>query len=329
MAQSDFEALLEAGAEDASALTKGYLSPMLTSVGFGLVSGWNNTARTHQKWGFDISISGGFLSIPTDEYYYRTDNIGLMNTVQINGTEAPTIFGPDGEENRPEYRFRDPDTGDVADFTGPEGIDLPQAMDDIFGIRKSFLPVPMIQFGLGLPTSTDIRFRFVPKIRVGEDTRFNIWGIGFQHNLMQYLSNEPKFDLSAFVGYTHVGVESDLRSAEITTDNDVISSDGRGLVSLNSWSVLGMISRDVSVFTFYSQLGYNFVSSRTRVEGTFSYESGGELKSSTDPVDFNLTSSGPRFTLGMRVKLWAITLHSSYSFQKYNALELGFGFSVN
>ena len=47
-----------------------------------------------------------------------------------------------------------------------------------------------------------------------------------------------------------------------------------------------------------------------------------------DPVKFDVGSSGPRFTAGMRLKLAVITFHADYTIQKYKALSVGFGINV-
>ncbi len=328
--QNDFTALLEAGGEDAEQLIEGYMKPLYIVAGYGLAGGWSNTAGVHQVMGFDLSISAGFLRVPEADLFYRTDNLGLKNTVQLNGNTAPTVFGPSGEEYRPQYRFTDPEDNETVDYTGPEGIGLTEEMNDIFGINKPVAPLPTINIGFGLPAGTDLRIRWLPAIKLGEDSDIRFWGLGVQHRLNPYFGwHEQKFDVSGFVGFSSMKVQTDLRNDVVTTENEVISSDGKGSVRLQSLVLRGIISKDLSVFTFYGSFGYTQILSQTAVSGTFTYESGTELKTVSDPIDSRFNAGGPSFTAGMRVKLLALTLHSSYTFQRYNSLEVGLGIYVN
>ncbi len=326
----DFAALLESGSDDAELLVEGYLKPLYTAAGFGLAGGWSNTAAPHDVLGVDLTLSVGFLRIPDKDLFYRTDQLGLQNTTQVNGNQAPTIFGPSGEEIRPEYTFTDPETGETASFTGPEGIGLAEQMKDFIGINKSIAPVPMANLGIGLPAGTDLRIRWLPAIRVGEDTDFNFWGLGVQHSLKPYFGlSEKNFELSAFAGITSFRVKTDLRNDVVTTENDVVSADGEGISRLQSWLVKGMISRELSVFTFYGGVGYTFVRTKTEVNGTFLYESGQEQTVVEDPIDFIYNTGGPSLTAGVRMKLLVFSLHGSYTLQRYNSFELGFGITVH
>ncbi|MCA6078010.1 DUF6588 family protein [Fulvivirga sedimenti] len=327
---SDFAALLESGSDDAELLIEGYLKPLYTAAGFGLSGGWSNTAATHDVLGVDLTLSVGFLNVPDKDLFYRTDNLGMVNTTQVNGNQAPTVFGPSGEELRPEYEFTDPETGETATFTGPEGIDLADGMNDLLGINKSMAPVPMANLGIGLPAGTDLRIRWLPAIRVGDDTNFNFWGIGVQHSLKPYFGLQDKtFELSAFAGITSFRVKTDLRNDVITTENDVISTNGEGITRLQSMLFRGMISKELSVFTFYGGVGYTFVTTTTEVNGTFIYDSGQEQTVVDDPIDFKYNFGGPSVTAGVRVKLLVFSLHSSYTIQRYNSFELGFGITVH
>ncbi|MEJ2003868.1 MAG: hypothetical protein P8X57_02650 [Cyclobacteriaceae bacterium] len=328
--QNDFTALLEAGGEDAEKLIAGYLKPLYTAGGYGLAGGWMNTAGTHNVLGVDLTLSASFLGVPDSDLFYNTSDLGMNNTEQLNGDSAPTIFGPSGEEFRPQYRFTDPDDGEMVEYTGPEGIGLAEQMKDLTGIDKPIAPLPTVNLGFGLPANTDLRLRWLPAIRVGDDSNIRFWGIGVQHGLKPYFGlYERDFDLSGFIGFTSMRMKTDLRNAVVTTENEVISTDGEGSMRLRSLVIRGAVSKDLSVFTFFGAVGYTHVTSRTEVTGSYTYESGSEIKTVVDPIDFKLNTGGPSFTAGMRIKLLAITLHTSYTFQRYNSLELGFGINVN
>ncbi|NQZ77234.1 MAG: hypothetical protein HRT61_14205 [Ekhidna sp.] len=59
-AQVDFGTFLEASAEDANTLLENYLRPAFLGFGYGINSGWYNTAKPHKLLGFDfIGVSQG------------------------------------------------------------------------------------------------------------------------------------------------------------------------------------------------------------------------------------------------------------------------------
>ena len=62
----NLEYLLLASQKDQSLLFKKYVSPMVTSVNFGMGSGWSHSAKTHKKLGFDITISLNTFFIPSN-----------------------------------------------------------------------------------------------------------------------------------------------------------------------------------------------------------------------------------------------------------------------
>ncbi|MEP2026184.1 DUF6588 family protein, partial [Reichenbachiella sp.] len=101
----------------------------------------------------------------------------------------------------------------------------------------------------------------------------------------------------------------------------------------NNTSIQALVSKKLSILTLYGGLGYNIVSSGIKVEGTIeNYELTdivtGEPYTVEDPVDFKYDGGSTfRATFGMRLKLAFLTLHSDYTFQKYNMLSVGLGMS--
>lgn len=175
----------------------------------------------------------------------------------------------------------------------------------------------MLQLGFGLPKGIDIKLRLIPKIDLG-DGKFNLFGIGVMHDVKQYIpgiKNLP-FDLSAFVGYT--GMKLDVPLDPSANPNQ------KGIFEVKATTIQGIISKKISVVTFYGGLGYNIAKSNLALLGT--YDIGGTMV--TNPVDLNFAASGTRLTTGMRLKLAVFTFHADYTLQKYNALTFGFGINV-
>ena len=111
----------------------------------------------------------------------------------------------------------------------------------------------------------------------------------------------------------------------------VQTTDGQGTFDVNSWTFQALVSKEISVITFYGGIGYNTISSNFKMTGTYSVQDANDASLSvdiTDPVDANFPLSGGRATVGIRLKLAVFTFHSDYTFQKYNTITAGFGISV-
>ena len=109
VAQSDLDNLIKGSTEDANYLVKGYITPALNTVGYGLNQGWYNTAKPHKVLGFDLTITAAAISIPSADLSYRVEN-SKLSTIDLvtptptgGGANVPTIFGSDVA---PTYRFR-------------------------------------------------------------------------------------------------------------------------------------------------------------------------------------------------------------------------------
>lgn len=325
--EEDLSKFLSAGKADASKLISAYTQPMITSLSYGMTGGWYNTAKAHKTLGFDLGVTVSAAFMPTSENYFNPQKLGLSSNVTYenldrgNNNQAPTIFGPKDEN---EYTF----SGDLDDdgdnesvvISGPEGFNLKKDL----GIAAA--PVPMIQLGVGIIKNTDLKVRFIPKQTVGS-SEISMFGIGVMHDIKQHIKGIKllPFDLSALVAYNSVKGSTDLRSSGGASPD---SDDGKGTYKFNSWVIQGIISKKVSVLTFYAGVGYNMVKTNVDVTGTYTINASPAAFELTNPVSIDFKNNSMRFTAGMRLKLGPVYFNGDYTLQKYNTLSLGFGFSV-
>jgi hypothetical protein len=317
-AQEDVDQLLNESLEDGGKLISAYVSPFMKSVSLGLNQGWYNTAKAHKIAGVDITVTANAMTIPTSELFFDATKLGLQ-VVELDNTSqdyplAPTIFGP---ENEPTFSYTDEDTGVKETFVGPGGVDLKE------NVGKNWVPVPMANIGFGLPKGTDLKLRFTPTIQLGDDSSLKIFGIGIMHDIKQWIPGIKMlpFDLSGFVGYTKLKLES-----HFDPDNN---PDQSGLFELNATTIQALISKKVSVLTVYGGVGYNIAKSRLAMKGTYDINDNGQADANeVDPLDLKFAASGFRTTAGLRLKLAVFTLHADYTLQKYKCLTVGFGISV-
>jgi hypothetical protein len=319
-AQDDLEQLLQESVVDGRKLIGAYVDPFMKSLSLGLNQGWYNTAKPHKIAGVDLTITVNAMTIPNSETLFRPDKLGLTQ-IQLapssaNFPYAPTIVGPDKEAT---FQVSD-GNGNVKTFQGPPGLDL----EGNVGSNK--VPVPMVHLGFGLPKGTDVKLRYMPTLDVGDDGTVKMFGIGVMHDIKQWIPGIKlmPFDLSAFVGYTKFELQSQLDA------NNAQNLDQRGVFTMNATTVQALISKKFSVITFYGGVGYNIAKSNIALKGSYDINDDGDETDQfeKDPVDLNFAASGPRATIGTRLKLAVFTFHADYTMQKYKCLTVGFGISV-
>jgi len=336
--EDDIAAFLEANAKDADKLISAYLQPFIRSMSYGMAGGWYTTAKAHSTLGFDLSISVNAAFIPTSENFFDPNKLGLTASTVYNGArtnstqaydptrKAPTIFGP--KDQTLYTSTYDPDgSGPIGtqsySIQGPEGFNIKKEI----GIAA--VPTPMIQLGIGIIKNTDIKVRFVPEQEVGS-SNIKMFGIGIMHDIKQHIKGIKllPFDLSALVAFNSVSGQSDLSNTN-PSDGSPDSPDGVGDYKFDSWVIQALISKKISVLTGYAGIGYTMVNTNVDVKGAYTIvPTSGSSFVLNDPVSIDFKNKSMRLTVGARLKLGPVFFNGDYTFQKYNTLSVGFGFSI-
>lgn len=319
--ESDIAQFLAAGGSDASKLMEAYSKPFVTSLSYGMTGGWFTTAKAHKTLGFDLGVTVSAAYMPTSDNYFDPTKLGLQYMTS-NTTQAPTIFGP---KDATTYSFSgdldgDGDVETVANISGPEGFNLKKE------IGVAAVPVPVIQLGIGIIKNTDLKFRYVPKIKSG-GSEFSMFGVGVMHDVKQHIPGIKMlpFDLSALVAFNSVTGSSNLEE----NVGVVISQAGnKAEYKLNSWVFQALISKKISVLTFYGGVGYNMVKTNIDVLGHYTINAAPAAFSLDNPVAIDFKNNSMRLTAGMRLKLGPIYFSGDYTVQKYNMLTVGFGVAI-
>jgi len=328
---SDMSSFLSASKDDASKLMSAYMTPVVKSLSYGLTGGWYHTAQAHKTAGVDVGISINTVFIPTSENYFTPGSLGLKSLTGFsnvtlgttgNNAQAPTVVGPNDKTTY--TSTYDPGGGigpQTVSFSGPGGFDLKR------NIGFAALPAPMAQIGIGIIKNTDIKIRYVPSIH-SNSASVSMFGIGVMHDIKQYLPGIKSlpFDLSGFVGFNTL---SGSTSFVLGAPWNPTSSDGSMNYKFNSWTFQGLISKKFSVLTLYGGLGWGTIATKVDVRGTYTISAAPAGSFNVkDPVTINVSNSSPKLTLGMRLKFGPLYLNGDYTFQKYNAVSVGLGFSV-
>jgi hypothetical protein len=326
------------GVNDGVKLLTAYITPWANAFGAGFNGGWYNTAKPHKLGGFDITISANIGYVPSSAQSVDLKTLGFQTLTLVNQEGSglsPTIAG--SPDKGPQLHAM-AGTIELANFGAPEGLNL------------SFMPVPVVQAGIGLPLGTELKVRYFPKINLN-DYEFGLWGLGLEHSIMQYVPGNDllPFDVSVFGGYSKlssslpISVQPTSSGAVIrySTYNPLTSFTNQAIATtVQAWNLSLIGSVKLAVLTVYGGLGYSKTSTSIKFSGNYPlprvntvdplvqpvvYEDAGVEKNipSVDIPNF----SGLRANIGIRLKLAILTLHGDYTRSQYNVISAGIGMS--
>lgn len=303
-----------------------------------MANGWYNTATTHNTAGFAVTFTANLAYVPNRDLLFA---FAGFRTLKVNNSDdLPTVLGPKASSiltfsNVKDITYTHPVTQEQ--ITQPNEIagqfDAPAGVDMEGEIGAAFVPVPMVQFGIGTIKRTDFILRWMPQIRT-DDFALDMLGIGVKHDFKQWIPRikyQP-FDASILMGYTALSAQSNLTGIKggLAGARQIARYDIRLL------TVQILASKKFSFLSVYSGLGFNRIKSNLTMTGEYIIEGNvlvdGQSVPATarlvDPIDLSFLSSGPRLTIGVRLKLLMLTLHADYTLQEYHTLTLGLGFAM-
>jgi hypothetical protein len=319
---------LKSAPADATKYLQAYMTPYADAFGAGLNGGWYNTAKPHKLLGFDLTLNVSAGAVPTSAQSFDLSKIGLSSSITATGI-APTAAG--SKTAGPDISYKVSGI-EVAKFKAPAGS----------GFR--YVPVPMLQAGIGLPLGSEVKLRYVPKMNIGNNGNIALWGVGLMHNITQYLPGDKllPFDVSVFGGYTKLDANAHLSiqpsSGVATNYNPAVTFDNQNLnISVTALNVSAIASLNLPVVTLYGGLGYSKTKTEMIVSGNFptptlngttpEYNNSGVKTGANFPAINIENFSGVRANIGLRIKLAIITIHADYTRAQYNVFSTGLGFS--
>lgn len=319
-AQNDIDALLAAGIEDAQHFTNDYLAPGTNGLMYSLNANWFNTADAKPLGGFEISVVANAVTIGSDDKTFLMDTAdGVYQNIEFtDGSTSKMVSSALGENNPDivvEITYDDPIFGQQK-----EQITLP---DGIGGSKINLLPTAFIQGAVGIIKGTELKARFVPKIKTDE-VSINLYGVGVQHEFTKWLPADKLMPvaISGLIAYTHLDGSYDL-----TNSSGVDGENQRLETVTNTWLFQLIASTKLPVINFYGGLGYLSGKSDSDLLGTYRVTNG--FITSEDIVDpFSVSSkiSGARATIGTKLKLGFFRLNAEYHLAKFNAFSAGISF---
>jgi hypothetical protein len=325
-AQNDLTKFFPAGEENAGALIEEYIGPVAEDLGVLINNGWYTTAKTHNKFGVDFTITLNNVLVSSDRKYF--DMPSGLSGISFDGTTAggskvPTAYGPEDE-----YPVFQNTAGLNAGttFEGPDGFEPGKSHP----LDAQVLPT--LQLGIGLFKNTDLRIRYTPRYEIN-NVKVDNWGIGLMHDIKQHIPvlKELPFSWSLFLGYTRLNGTVD-HSGEFLGENQEGKMNGNGI------TVQTIISKSFKIVTFYGSLGYQRATVDYKVNGTYMVGTpGGESDvlliapfTLTDPYDFSFSTQSIRGTAGIQFKFGPVLLNSDFTYAHARSIvTAGFGFTFN
>lgn len=313
--QTEIDQILEIGIDNAQRFSEDYFVPAGESLVNSMSNGWYTTAKTKKLWHFEVGIVGN-LSFVRDEKQSFLLNVNDYNNLSFrDGTvvkEVTNAFGVN--EQAIAVVINEGQIGELE-------VVLP---DGIGNAALNLVPAGFLQGSVGLIKSTEVKLRFLPKIKAVEDAEIQLYGIAFQHEFTDWVFPLKRWPvrLAGLLGYTNVKGFYDVNS------NGGVTGVGQEVeLNSNSWLITGIVSTKLPVLNFYGGLGYYFGSSDADVLGTYEIQDGPfSSEIVTDPIRVRNKTNGVKATLGARVTFGVFKANMDYSLQNYQNLSLGFSF---
>ena len=326
----ELESLLLA-ADDASRLTENYMRPVMNGLMYNMNNGWYTTAKTHKKFGFDLTISLNASFVPTEAelFDFVPEDYRFISLPNGENTLS-TVMSTDNSETTVDVRV--PIEGNnfkVGSFEMPGGIteELP----------INAVPAPMVQVGIGLPSKTDLKIRYIPELNFDDNVNSQLFGIGLQHDLMQYFGPLKKLPLNVSLLGAFTNMNVSYAIADDNPSDNIGITNGSAEFRMNTWTVQALGSLDFKIITLYAGLGYNNGQATIKMKGdynlTYSVEDqdgnvqGSISETISNPIDLNFNANGMRTTLGARLNIGFFKIFGDYTIQEYNTFSGGIAFS--
>ncbi len=295
--------------EDASNFLEAYFTPLGESFGAGLNNGWYNTAKPHKLGGFDLTLTLNAVSIPNNMQYFDPNNIDNFSS---NST-TPTILG----------------AGEGSEITYNNGNSMTFNMPNQGTLKKSLIPIPILNAGIGLVKKTELDFRYIPTYNydlgfTGKGT-VALWGIGVKHDLLQWIpviGNAIPVSISLQTGYTQLNTSFHLEDGDNNASQEVNFNVKATTINL-------IASKKILILTAYAGLGYNASQTTFSSSTTFSIA---ELEGNNEfnvPLNMDFQSVNDyRTNIGIRFNITVVALQVNHTFSKYPVTTIGAGISL-
>ncbi len=335
-AQDFVSALVKSGPADATKLANAYLEPLFKGFGYGLNSGWNNTAKTKSLLGFDLRVSASAVFIPAADKTFDLTKIGLSGNVRptdAGKTIAPTIGGGNSSTQISVY---DDNNRKLETLTLPSGV-------------LSVIPAPQVQLTAGLVYHTEATLRYMPSISFGGNVgSVSSIGFGLKHNILQDFAGKTAgkiipLDLAVSAGFTQlkyhlaVNVQPDQNAQPKDNQQSTDFSNQRIEGKFNGFNAELIVSKKLLFFTPFASVGYLTSNTNVGLKGNFPITTGinniiqqqPAYTTFANPISIKERSvNAVKASLGFQLNLAFFRFYAAYSASQYQSVNAGIGFGL-
>ena len=311
--------IMASGLKNAKQYTNAYLSPVFEGLMYSVSGGWYNTANAKPLAGFEISVIGNIVSFKNKKYKqtFILSTADYKKLKFANGSISKEVLTALGNIE------------DISVFLKSDialGLLNVQAEFELLTERVfkniNFIPSAFIQASVGLIKGTEVKARFLPKIKT-DNVAIGLYGIGIQHDFTRYLPADKLLPvaISAVIGYTH------LDGTDTFKKTSIVSSKGQKIdLKMNTWSFNAVVSTKLPIINFYGGLGYITGKATTNILGNYIVKVGPIQATYIDPFVLKTDTNGVTANIGTKLKLGFFRLNVDYTIAEFNNLSFGINF---
>ncbi len=313
--QANVTRLLELGLENAQRFSEDYFIPAGEVLINNMSNGWYTTARVKKIWHFEVGFVGNISFVRKEKQTFTLNTNEYENVFFQNGTTSQLVANSLGENT--ENIIVVLNQGQAA----PVEVVLPNGISNR---ALNIVPSGFLQASLGISKSTEIKARFLPKIKARDNAKISLYGVGVQHELTDWIFSWKRlpFRISGLLGYTKVNGFYDF------VDEEEVGSENRETrLTSSAWLLTGIISTKFKKLNFYGGFGFYAGNSSASTVGTYTVRNGPLISQTiVDPILVENSANGFKATFGADIKLKFLKANIDYTMQNYNNLSLGIHF---
>lgn len=336
---ADIGAFLEAGANDASILTKEYLKPFPTGFGTGLNAGFTESAAPKKLFGFSLQIRPSIAVVPTSDRSFDVSQLSLEKIRVASGQDPVTQTISGSKDTGPLLEiFADPNDPNtkIGEFGMPGGTGI------------SFVPAPIVQASVGLIKKTDLTLRYLPETDISDFGSMSVLGGAVKHELTQYVPGGKLLpvDVTLMVGFNKIEVDAGLgltpeagatrdpNDPNLASNPNPDFTNQQVKTTTNTFVVNALVGKSLPFISVYGGVGYQNASFDLSVEGDYPVASYNPLTATEDynviqdPFSLNIDSESNVHMLGgFRLRLGILAIYGEATLANYFTANAGVGIS--
>ena len=254
----DIGQIIAGSKADANQYLTSYMEPFGKGEILNMGRGWFSTGKVHKLLGFDVSVGAQLSSVPTDKQNFVFLNADYstfkLKNAATTSAVVPTFMG-DGASQI------------LSVSTTVNGRPVTYEFNTPNGIKKDFqfVPLPIVQLGIGLIKHTELKVRYFPKTNIS-NTEIGVFGVGVQHEFSDYLpfiKKVPFLHLSALAAYNTTSASYDLTGKGVAGTNQKVD------LKMSAFTVQGIASVKFALLEIYTSLGYTTGKADINLNGSY------------------------------------------------------------